>query len=153
MSHLLVEGKITGFCIGSFSPRRSAPTPTANLDRSNDRVYENVTGLVRAVIRDVQQESAAARAPEGDRPHGEGELSPVMHMASGPRAPQAVHPTASEGLRLPVTTAVPDLGPRVSCAGEPSAGWLVQVVSGENSCRRPTVQGSGTAARQGGSYV
>ncbi|TKC52487.1 hypothetical protein EI555_014795, partial [Monodon monoceros] len=27
-----------------------SPPPTANLDRSNDRVYENVTGLVRAVI-------------------------------------------------------------------------------------------------------
>lgn len=27
-----------------------SPPPTANLDRSNDKVYENVTGLVKAVI-------------------------------------------------------------------------------------------------------
>lgn len=31
-------------------PQDISPPPTANLDRSNDRVYENVTGLVKAVI-------------------------------------------------------------------------------------------------------
>ncbi|XP_022358130.1 focal adhesion kinase 1 isoform X4 [Enhydra lutris kenyoni] len=31
-------------------PQEISPPPTANLDRSNDRVYENVTGLVKAVI-------------------------------------------------------------------------------------------------------
>uniref|UniRef100_A0A8C3WF98 Focal adhesion kinase 1 n=1 Tax=Catagonus wagneri TaxID=51154 RepID=A0A8C3WF98_9CETA len=33
-----------------LQPQEMSPPPTANLDRSNDRVYENVTGLVRAVI-------------------------------------------------------------------------------------------------------
>nr|XP_030731773.1 focal adhesion kinase 1 isoform X6 [Globicephala melas] len=33
-----------------LQPQEISPPPTANLDRSNDRVYENVTGLVRAVI-------------------------------------------------------------------------------------------------------
>ncbi|XP_007464689.1 PREDICTED: focal adhesion kinase 1 [Lipotes vexillifer] len=35
---------------GPLQPQEISPPPTANLDRSNDRVYENVTGLVRAVI-------------------------------------------------------------------------------------------------------
>ncbi|XP_047581212.1 focal adhesion kinase 1 isoform X21 [Lutra lutra] len=33
-----------------LQPQEISPPPTANLDRSNDRVYENVTGLVKAVI-------------------------------------------------------------------------------------------------------
>ncbi|XP_054446513.1 focal adhesion kinase 1 isoform X3 [Pteronotus mesoamericanus] len=33
-----------------LQPQEISPPPTANLDRSGDRVYENVTGLVRAVI-------------------------------------------------------------------------------------------------------
>lgn len=33
-----------------LQPQEISPTPTANLDRSNDKVYENVTGLVKAVI-------------------------------------------------------------------------------------------------------
>ncbi|KAM5211351.1 focal adhesion kinase 1 isoform 26-T50 [Hipposideros larvatus] len=33
-----------------LQPQDISPLPTANLDRSNDRVYENVTGLVKAVI-------------------------------------------------------------------------------------------------------
>uniref|UniRef100_H3CUU4 Protein tyrosine kinase 2 n=1 Tax=Tetraodon nigroviridis TaxID=99883 RepID=H3CUU4_TETNG len=33
-----------------LQPQEISPSPTANLDRSNDRVYENVTGLVKAVI-------------------------------------------------------------------------------------------------------
>ncbi|KAJ8004731.1 hypothetical protein DPEC_G00139340 [Dallia pectoralis] len=33
-----------------LQPQEIAPPPTANLDRSNDKVYENVTGLVKAVI-------------------------------------------------------------------------------------------------------
>ncbi|XP_036394357.1 focal adhesion kinase 1-like isoform X4 [Megalops cyprinoides] len=33
-----------------IQPQEISPPPTANLDRSNDRVYENVTGLVKAVI-------------------------------------------------------------------------------------------------------
>ncbi|KAM9308655.1 focal adhesion kinase 1 [Gastrophryne carolinensis] len=33
-----------------IQPQEISPPPTANLDRTNDRVYENVTGLVKAVI-------------------------------------------------------------------------------------------------------
>ncbi|KAL0985282.1 hypothetical protein UPYG_G00154970 [Umbra pygmaea] len=33
-----------------LQPQEITPPPTANLDRSNDRVYEKVTGLVKAVI-------------------------------------------------------------------------------------------------------
>lgn len=33
-----------------LQPQEISPPPTANLDRSNDKVYENVTGLVKAVI-------------------------------------------------------------------------------------------------------
>lgn len=33
-----------------LQPQEISPPPTANLDRSNDRVYEHVTGLVKAVI-------------------------------------------------------------------------------------------------------
>ncbi|NP_001339667.1 focal adhesion kinase 1 isoform 32 [Homo sapiens] len=33
-----------------WRPQEISPPPTANLDRSNDKVYENVTGLVKAVI-------------------------------------------------------------------------------------------------------
>uniref|UniRef100_A0A8C6PKL3 Focal adhesion kinase 1 n=1 Tax=Nothobranchius furzeri TaxID=105023 RepID=A0A8C6PKL3_NOTFU len=33
-----------------LQPQEISPPPTANLDRSNDKVYENVTGLVKSVI-------------------------------------------------------------------------------------------------------
>ncbi|KAM6972970.1 protein tyrosine kinase 2aa [Aplochiton taeniatus] len=33
-----------------LQPQEITPPPTANLDRSNDKVYDNVTGLVKAVI-------------------------------------------------------------------------------------------------------
>lgn len=36
--------------IYQIQPQEISPPPTANLDRSNDKVYENVTGLVKAVI-------------------------------------------------------------------------------------------------------
>lgn len=43
-----------GFCLYfslvQLQPQEISPPPTANLDRSNDKVYENVTGLVKAVI-------------------------------------------------------------------------------------------------------
>ncbi|KAM5315766.1 focal adhesion kinase 1 isoform 2-T2 [Glossophaga mutica] len=39
-----------GVKVGRGPPQEISPPPTANLDRSNDRVYENVTGLVKAVI-------------------------------------------------------------------------------------------------------
>ncbi|XP_024117404.1 protein tyrosine kinase 2aa isoform X10 [Oryzias melastigma] len=40
-----------GFIEGvKLQPQEISPPPTANLDRSNDKVYENVTGLVKAVI-------------------------------------------------------------------------------------------------------
>lgn len=38
------------FSLVQLQPQEISPTPTANLDRSNDKVYENVTGLVKAVI-------------------------------------------------------------------------------------------------------
>ncbi|XP_070487165.1 focal adhesion kinase 1 isoform X17 [Equus przewalskii] len=39
-----------GLLCWQLQPQEISPPPTANLDRSNDRVYENVTGLVKAVI-------------------------------------------------------------------------------------------------------
>lgn len=39
-----------GLLCWQLPPQDISPPPTANLDRSNDRVYENVTGLVKAVI-------------------------------------------------------------------------------------------------------
>ncbi|XP_077403975.1 focal adhesion kinase 1-like [Vanacampus margaritifer] len=33
-----------------LQPQEISPPPTANLDRSNDKVYENVTALVKSVI-------------------------------------------------------------------------------------------------------
>uniref|UniRef100_A0AAZ3ST24 non-specific protein-tyrosine kinase n=1 Tax=Oncorhynchus tshawytscha TaxID=74940 RepID=A0AAZ3ST24_ONCTS len=38
------------FSFFQLQPQEISPPPTANLDRSNDKVYENVTGLVKAVI-------------------------------------------------------------------------------------------------------
>lgn len=38
------------FSLVQLQPQEISPPPTANLDRSNDKVYENVTGLVKAVI-------------------------------------------------------------------------------------------------------
>lgn len=38
------------FLTVQLQPQEITPPPTANLDRSNDKVYENVTGLVKAVI-------------------------------------------------------------------------------------------------------
>ncbi|XP_051245920.1 protein tyrosine kinase 2aa isoform X6 [Dicentrarchus labrax] len=50
-------GNLAGLCpVDSYNegvklqPQEISPPPTANLDRSNDKVYENVTGLVKAVI-------------------------------------------------------------------------------------------------------
>ncbi|XP_075815603.1 focal adhesion kinase 1 isoform X10 [Microtus pennsylvanicus] len=39
-----------GLLCYQLQPQEISPPPTANLDRSNDKVYENVTGLVKAVI-------------------------------------------------------------------------------------------------------
>lgn len=44
------RGKDNQLLFWQLQPQEISPPPTANLDRSNDRVYENVTGLVRAVI-------------------------------------------------------------------------------------------------------
>lgn len=49
--HLLLVGwKVTMASVSQLQPQEISPPPTANLDRSNDKVYENVTGLVKAVI-------------------------------------------------------------------------------------------------------
>ncbi|XP_030596995.1 focal adhesion kinase 1-like isoform X2 [Archocentrus centrarchus] len=45
-----------------LQPQEISPPPTANLDRSNDKVYENVTGLVKAVIE--MSNSIQPAAPE-----------------------------------------------------------------------------------------
>ncbi|XP_061764550.1 focal adhesion kinase 1-like isoform X6 [Nerophis ophidion] len=50
-------GNLAGLCpVDSYNegvklqPQEISPPPTANLDRSNDKVYENVTALVKSVI-------------------------------------------------------------------------------------------------------
>jgi len=48
--HLLGTGGSTICLCFQIKPQEISPPPTANLDRSNDKVYENVTGLVKAVI-------------------------------------------------------------------------------------------------------
>lgn len=48
--HLLGTGGSTISLCFQIKPQEISPPPTANLDRSNDKVYENVTGLVKAVI-------------------------------------------------------------------------------------------------------
>uniref|UniRef100_A0A8C9L8Y1 Protein tyrosine kinase 2 n=1 Tax=Pavo cristatus TaxID=9049 RepID=A0A8C9L8Y1_PAVCR len=48
--HLLGTGGSTVCLCFQIKPQEISPPPTANLDRSNDKVYENVTGLVKAVI-------------------------------------------------------------------------------------------------------
>uniref|UniRef100_A0A8C6SVP7 Focal adhesion kinase 1 n=1 Tax=Neogobius melanostomus TaxID=47308 RepID=A0A8C6SVP7_9GOBI len=46
--HFSVQWRISSFY--NLQPQEISPPPTANLDRSNDKVYENVTCLVKAVI-------------------------------------------------------------------------------------------------------
>ncbi|MGH0151686.1 UNVERIFIED_CONTAM: hypothetical protein FKN15_019757 [Acipenser sinensis] len=46
-----------------IQPQEISPPPTANLDRSNDKVYEHVTGLVKAVI---EMSSKIQPAPPGE---------------------------------------------------------------------------------------
>lgn len=48
--HLLGTGGLAAPLCWQIQPQEISPPPTANLDRSNDKVYENVTGLVKAVI-------------------------------------------------------------------------------------------------------
>ncbi|XP_067267638.1 protein tyrosine kinase 2aa isoform X6 [Chanodichthys erythropterus] len=50
-SHLTNLNPVDSYNEGvKIQPQEISPPPTANLDRSNDKVYENVTGLVKAVI-------------------------------------------------------------------------------------------------------
>ncbi|XP_073714759.1 protein tyrosine kinase 2aa isoform X4 [Misgurnus anguillicaudatus] len=50
-SHLTSLNPVENYNEGvKIQPQEISPPPTANLDRSNDKVYENVTGLVKAVI-------------------------------------------------------------------------------------------------------
>ncbi|XP_059411620.1 focal adhesion kinase 1-like isoform X6 [Carassius carassius] len=50
-SHLTNLNPVDSYNEGvKIQPQEISPPPTANLDRSSDKVYENVTGLVRAVI-------------------------------------------------------------------------------------------------------
>lgn len=48
--HLLGTAAPASPLCPQIQPQEISPPPTANLDRSNDKVYENVTGLVKAVI-------------------------------------------------------------------------------------------------------
>ncbi|XP_034560623.1 focal adhesion kinase 1-like isoform X9 [Notolabrus celidotus] len=51
LGNLASLGPIDSYNEGvKLQPQEISPPPTANLDRSNDKVYENVTGLVKAVI-------------------------------------------------------------------------------------------------------
>lgn len=50
MARALPDAEGNWFLCWQLQPQEISPPPTANLDRSNDRVYENVTGLVKAVI-------------------------------------------------------------------------------------------------------
>ncbi|XP_030267755.1 protein tyrosine kinase 2aa isoform X14 [Sparus aurata] len=51
LSNLASLGPVDSYNEGvKLQPQEISPPPTANLDRSNDKVYENVTGLVKAVI-------------------------------------------------------------------------------------------------------
>ncbi|XP_024920784.1 focal adhesion kinase 1-like isoform X6 [Cynoglossus semilaevis] len=51
LSHLTSLCPVDSYNEGvKLQPQEISPPPTANLDRSNDKVYENVTGLVKAVI-------------------------------------------------------------------------------------------------------
>uniref|UniRef100_A0A8C2J1U3 Focal adhesion kinase 1 n=1 Tax=Cyprinus carpio TaxID=7962 RepID=A0A8C2J1U3_CYPCA len=50
-SHLTNLNPVDSYNEGvKIQPQEISPPPTANLDRSSDKVYENVTGLVKAVI-------------------------------------------------------------------------------------------------------
>uniref|UniRef100_A0A8C2IRL7 Focal adhesion kinase 1 n=1 Tax=Cyprinus carpio TaxID=7962 RepID=A0A8C2IRL7_CYPCA len=50
-SHLTNLNPVDSYSEGvKIQPQEISPPPTANLDRSSDKVYENVTGLVKAVI-------------------------------------------------------------------------------------------------------
>lgn len=50
MARALPDAESNWLLCWQLQPQEISPPPTANLDRSNDRVYENVTGLVKAVI-------------------------------------------------------------------------------------------------------
>uniref|UniRef100_A0A3Q2T206 Focal adhesion kinase 1 n=1 Tax=Fundulus heteroclitus TaxID=8078 RepID=A0A3Q2T206_FUNHE len=51
LTNLASLGPVDSYNDGvKLQPQEISPPPTANLDRSNDKVYENVTGLVKAVI-------------------------------------------------------------------------------------------------------
>ncbi|XP_037120738.1 focal adhesion kinase 1-like isoform X9 [Syngnathus acus] len=54
LSNLSVLGPVDSYNEGvkpwRLQPQEISPPPTANLDRSNDKVYENVTALVKSVI-------------------------------------------------------------------------------------------------------
>ncbi|XP_063307096.1 focal adhesion kinase 1 isoform X9 [Pelobates fuscus] len=51
LSNLGMNSPVDSYNEGvKLQPQEISPPPTANLDRTNDKVYENVTGLVKAVI-------------------------------------------------------------------------------------------------------
>lgn len=66
-----------------LQPQEISPPPTANLDRSSDRVYEHVTGLVKAVI---EMSSKIQPAPPE-------EYVPMVKVSRPRRAPAARVPS------------------------------------------------------------
>lgn len=69
-----------------LQPQEISPPPTANLDRSSDRVYEHVTGLVKAVI---EMSSKIQPAPPE-------EYVPMVKVSRPRRAPAARVPSPGE---------------------------------------------------------
>uniref|UniRef100_A0A673GA21 Focal adhesion kinase 1 n=1 Tax=Sinocyclocheilus rhinocerous TaxID=307959 RepID=A0A673GA21_9TELE len=49
-THTLIRAQMLSCPHCQIQPQEISPPPTANLDRSSDKVYEHVTGLVKAVI-------------------------------------------------------------------------------------------------------
>ena len=98
--HLVGPGDITASVL-QLQPQEISPPPTANLDRSNDRVYENVTGLVKAVIEMSSKIQPAP--PEEYVPMVKVKPNPVPvgHVLRTVEAtvPLRVRPSASEVVR------------------------------------------------------
>jgi hypothetical protein len=88
---------MTSFCIVcQLQPQEISPPPTANLDRSNDKVYENVTGLVKAVIEMSSKIQPAP--PEEYVPMVKVKCSYTRYWQGWSRVPgEWVQPSTSQG--------------------------------------------------------
>lgn len=75
-----------------LQPQEISPPPTANLDRSSDRVYEHVTGLVKAVIEmssKIQPAPPEEYVPMVKVSHRAVRPQPASHPRGGHRAPRS----------------------------------------------------------------